>query len=195
MLTVRAVAAPQSQGKVTPSFAKTAGGELEGVVSADGKARTYKGIPYVAPPVGALRWKSPQPAPAWTGIRKAVEYGPRCMQGRVFDDMIFHDDGPSEDRLYLNLWMPAKPEHKKLPVIVWIYGGALSQDPVPDHVRTVETCPNKALSLSASITAWACSGSLTSGASTGRDGCTMRWSSQRNTYSWLTFVSSIAPPV
>jgi para-nitrobenzyl esterase len=123
MLTVRAAAAPQSQGKVTPSFAKTASGELEGVVSADGKVRTYKGIPYAAPPVGALRWKSPQPAPAWTGIRKAVEYGPRCMQGRVFDDMIFHDDGPSEDCLYLNLWIPAKPERKKLPVMVWIYGG------------------------------------------------------------------------
>jgi para-nitrobenzyl esterase len=80
--------------------ARTANGVLEGVVSADGKVRTFKGIPYAAPPVGPLRWKAPQPAPSWTGVRKAVDYGPRCMQGRIFDDMVFHDDGPSEDCLY-----------------------------------------------------------------------------------------------
>ena len=54
---------------------RTANGVLEGVVSADGKVRTFKGIPYAAPPVGALRWKAPQPAAAWTGVRKASEYG------------------------------------------------------------------------------------------------------------------------
>jgi para-nitrobenzyl esterase len=54
---------------------------------------------------------------------KAVDYEPRCMQGRIYDDMIFHDAGPSEDCLYLNLWMPAVPEQTKLPVMVWIHGG------------------------------------------------------------------------
>jgi para-nitrobenzyl esterase len=102
---------------------RTSNGVLEGVVSADGKVRTFKGIPYAAPPVGPLRWKPPQPAPPWTGVRKAYEYGPRAMQGRIYDDMVFHDDGPSEDCLYLNLWMPAKPETEKLPVMVWIHGG------------------------------------------------------------------------
>jgi para-nitrobenzyl esterase len=102
---------------------RTANGVLEGVVSADGKVRTFKGIPYAAPPVGPLRWKPPQPAAPWTGIRKATEYPARCMQTRVFSDMIFHDDGPSEDCLYLNLWMPAVPATPKLPVMVWIYGG------------------------------------------------------------------------
>ena len=102
---------------------RTANGVLEGVVSADGKVRTFKGIPYAAPPVGALRWQAPQPAAAWTGVRKATEYGARCMQTRVFADMIFHDSGPSEDCLYLNLWMPAVPAQAKLPVMVWIYGG------------------------------------------------------------------------
>lgn len=100
-----------------------ADGVLEGVVSADGKVRTFKGIPYAAPPVGPLRWREPQPVVPWSGVRNAVEYGPRAMQGRIFDDMVFHDSGPSEDCLYLNLWMPADTKQDKLPVMVWIYGG------------------------------------------------------------------------
>ncbi len=105
------------------SQVRTPDGVLEGVISADGKVRTFKGIPYAAPPVGNLRWKAPQPVQPWTGARRASEYGPRCMQARVFDDMVFHDDGPSEDCLHLNLWMPARPATKKLPVMVWIHGG------------------------------------------------------------------------
>ena len=101
----------------------TSDGILEGVVSADGKVRTFKGIPFAAPPVGPLRWKPPQPVQSWTGVRKATEFGPRPMQGRVFSDMVFHDAGPSEDCLYLNLWMPANPQVAKLPVMVWIFGG------------------------------------------------------------------------
>ena len=102
---------------------RTADGVLEGVVSADGKVRTFKGVPYAAPPVGPLRWKPPQPVSPWTGVRRAVDYGPRPMQARVFNDMIFKDAGPSEDCLYLNLWMPANPTQARLPVMVWIYGG------------------------------------------------------------------------
>ena len=102
---------------------KTADGVLEGVVSADGKVRTFKGIPFAAPPVGPLRWMAPQPPAPWSGVRKASEYGARCMQGGIYSDMIFHDAGPSEDCLYLNLWMPANPGTAKLPVMVWIYGG------------------------------------------------------------------------
>jgi len=102
---------------------KTADGVLEGVVSADGRVRTFKGIPYAAPPVGPLRWRPPQPVAPWAGVRKAADYGARAMQGRIWDDMIFNDDGPSEDCLYLNLWMPANPGRPKLPVMVWIHGG------------------------------------------------------------------------
>jgi para-nitrobenzyl esterase len=102
---------------------RTANGMLEGVVSPDGKVRTFKGIPYAAPPVGPLRWKAPQPAPSWTGVRRAVDYAPRAMQGRIYDGMVFNDNGPSEDCLYLNLWMPENPLPAKLPVMVWIHGG------------------------------------------------------------------------
>lgn len=102
---------------------RIADGVLEGVVSADGKVRTFKGIPYAAPPVGALRWRPPQPVVPWTGVRRAVDFGPRAMQGRIYDDMVFHDPGPSEDCLYLNLWLPEDQPHTKLPVMVWIHGG------------------------------------------------------------------------
>lgn len=105
---------------------RTTDGIVEGVVSADGKVRTFKGIPFAAPPVGELRWKAPQPVTPWTGVRRAVEYGPRAMQGRIYDDMVFHDAGPSEDCLYLNLWIPEDQPHQKLPVMVWIYGGGFA---------------------------------------------------------------------
>ena len=109
--------------------AKTPNGVVQGVVSADNRVRTFKGIPFAAPPVGALRWKAPQPAASWSGVRRSVDYGPRCMQGNIYSDMRFNDKGPTEDCLYLSMWMPEaaydgrEPEQIKLPVMVWIFGG------------------------------------------------------------------------
>lgn len=102
---------------------QTADGILEGVVSTDGEVRTFKGIPYAAPPVGPLRWKPPQPVIPWKGVRQATGYGARCVQTHVYEDMVFPDPGPSEDCLYLNLWMPEARLKAPLPVMVWIYGG------------------------------------------------------------------------
>lgn len=101
----------------------TASGLVQGTVSTDGKVRIYEGIPFAAPPVGDLRWKPPQPVAPWQGVRSATQFGARCMQGRIFADMVFRDDGPSEDCLYLNIWTPAESADAKLPVMVWIYGG------------------------------------------------------------------------
>jgi para-nitrobenzyl esterase len=92
----------------------------------DGAVQTFLGIPYAAPPVGDLRWKPPQPAMKWTGVRKATEFGAHCMQGKVYGDMNFRDSGGSEDCLTLNVWVPTKAPSAKLPVMVWIYGGGFA---------------------------------------------------------------------
>jgi para-nitrobenzyl esterase len=101
---------------------KTASGPVEGTTSADGAVRVFKGIPFAAPPVGALRWKAPQPVTPWTEVKKTVAFGPRCQQGRIFGDMIFRDE-PSEDCLYINVWTPAAKGGGTLPVMFWIHGG------------------------------------------------------------------------
>ena len=100
---------------------KVANGTLEGVVEKSG-VRSFKGIPFAAPPVGPLRWKEPQPAANWSGVRKADHFGPRAMQAPIFGDMGFRSDGMSEDCLYLNVWAP-KRTGKLLPVLVYFYGG------------------------------------------------------------------------
>lgn len=102
---------------------KTASGIVEGTTDATSHVRSFEGIPFAAPPVGPLRWKPPQPAAKWKGVRPATAFGSRCMQGNVFGDMIFRDPGISEDCLYLNVWTPAASAKANLPVMVWIYGG------------------------------------------------------------------------
>ena len=102
---------------------KTSSGTVEGSPSKDGKIHVFKGIPYAAPPIGDLRWKAPQPVKPWTGVRKADDFGARCMQARIYGDMVFRDDGPSEDCLYLNVWTPSLAKDSHLPVMFWIYGG------------------------------------------------------------------------
>jgi para-nitrobenzyl esterase len=98
-------------------------GVVAGTANADHSVRMFKGIPFAAPPVGDLRWKAPQPAPKWKGVRSASKFGSACLQTDVFGDIYFRDRQPSEDCLTLNIWLPAKPATAKLPVFVWFYGG------------------------------------------------------------------------
>ena len=88
--------------------------------------RIFRGVPFAAPPVAGLRWREPQSVAPWSGIRKATEFGPRCMQQPLFSDMMFRSAGSSEDCLYLNVWTPAKLDgspRSNLPVLVYVYGG------------------------------------------------------------------------
>jgi para-nitrobenzyl esterase len=101
---------------------KTDAGPVEGATSADGHVRSYKGIPFAAPPVGQARWKAPGPVASWTKVRKAAAFGPRCPQGRIFGDMIFRDE-MDENCLFVNVWTPATKAGETLPVMFWIHGG------------------------------------------------------------------------
>ncbi len=111
----------QSGNETAAPVVKIANGTLEG--TNESGIRTFKGIPFAAPPVGNLRWKEPQPVKNWQGVRKADKFGPRAMQRAVFGDMNFRSNGVSEDCLYLNVWTPAKSANEKLPVMVYFYGG------------------------------------------------------------------------
>jgi len=102
---------------------QTANGTLDGRGTQPSGVRIFRGIPFAQPPTGDLRWREPQPVKNWQGVRQAVDFGPRCMQARIFDDMIFRSNGVSEDCLYLNVWTPAKSSRERLPVLVYFYGG------------------------------------------------------------------------
>ena len=108
-----------------PAAVRVDTGEVQGVV--DEGVETFKGIPFAAPPVGDLRWRPPQPASPWTGVRQAAEFGPDCMQGRFGPPPPPGAPQPpasSEDCLFVNVWRPASATPTaKLPVMVWIYGG------------------------------------------------------------------------
>ena len=98
-------------------------GRLEG--SAQGNLRLFRGIPYAQPPVGSKRWQAPTALPVWQGVRKATAFGAACVQPRPKTAGIYTNppERMSEDCLTLNVWAPKNAG--KLPVFVWIHGGAL----------------------------------------------------------------------
>ncbi len=86
----------------------------------------FLGLPFAAPPVGALRWKEPQAVATWNGTRKADAYAASCMQKPGIPVAMGGATGAlSEDCLYLNVWTPQAGSAGKRPVMMWIHGGAL----------------------------------------------------------------------
>ncbi|MBE5850659.1 MAG: carboxylesterase family protein [Lachnospiraceae bacterium] len=110
----------------------TKNGKVKGLPADDPRVTVFRGIPFAAPPVGDNRWRAPKPCEDWEGVRNCYEFGPVSMQDQpgVGNDIYCREwhvdpDIPvSEDCLYLNVWTGAKSTDEKLPVLVWIYGGA-----------------------------------------------------------------------
>ena len=111
---------------------RTDAGLLSGAAGSAAGVRVFRGIPFAAPPTGALRWRAPQPVAKWTGVRKAETFGSVCVQpkgvGRLNVSVDLPDSPPaSEDCLYLNVWTAAASASERRPVMVWIFGGAYSE--------------------------------------------------------------------
>jgi para-nitrobenzyl esterase len=109
----------------------TTNGPVRGLAS--GAVDEFLGIPYAAPPVGALRWRPPQPAARWSGVRDATQFAPHCPQPPT----PFGQASTSEDCLFLNVFTPShKGNGSHHPVMVWIHGGALVTGESNDYIPT-----------------------------------------------------------
>jgi para-nitrobenzyl esterase len=107
-------------------------GLVSGVRNAAGDVLAFKGVPFAAPPINELRWKAPQPALPWEGVRKCDTWPASPIQNKPAPfamwtkEFIAPPEPLSEDCLYLNIWTAAKSAEEKLPVLVWIYGGGFT---------------------------------------------------------------------
>jgi para-nitrobenzyl esterase len=104
----------------TPSLATITGGQLQGKITGD--VVSFKAVPYAAPPVGALRWREPQPVKPWSGTREALAFGAPCAQANLEWNKSTAAKS-SEDCLTLNVWAPVRRD-KALPVMIFFPGGA-----------------------------------------------------------------------
>lgn len=118
--------------KAQNPIVQTANGKVQGNFNTDKTIRTFKGIPFAAPPVGDLRWKEPQSPQNWSGIKQCTSFSASPIQNKPqpfycwTEEFIAQPEPLSEDCLYLNIWSGAKSKTEKRPVFVWIYGGGLS---------------------------------------------------------------------
>lgn len=113
-----------SASPLNPAIVRTLNGAVKGIVNSNN--RQFLGIPYAAPPVGNLRWKAPQPAASWSGVRDATQFGSACLQvGSVLTGVPAQGVTGSENCLFLNVYTP-NPARVNLPVMVWIHGGGFT---------------------------------------------------------------------
>lgn len=127
---VTLISCTQGPAKISVDSVQTENGLISGMTGADPEVMVFKGVPYAAPPVGDLRWKTPQPVESWEGVRECTAFGPNAMQAQPVprgvytkEFLIPAGDSISEDCLYLNVWTAAVSVNDKQPVIVYMHGG------------------------------------------------------------------------
>jgi para-nitrobenzyl esterase len=123
-IALASIAAPAPSATAETAIAVSENGPVEGLVTPT--LHKFLGIPYAAPPVGALRWQPPQPHTDWVTPIDATQFGNHCPQATS----PFGLPTETEDCLFLNVYTPnhngfASDVHHHKPVMVWIHGGAL----------------------------------------------------------------------
>jgi len=109
--------------------ARVEAGVLASVPGANPAVAVFRGIPFAAPPVGELRWRPPEPAARWEGVRAAAEFSPSCLQKEQrrllpWTEEYMPQNALSEDCLALNVWTAAPSAAERRPVLVYVHGGA-----------------------------------------------------------------------
>jgi para-nitrobenzyl esterase len=123
------------------TIVSTKSGKIEG--SFEDGLYVFKGIPYAAPPVGALRWMPPQPVKPWEGVRPTKKFGKIAPQNQMPGGIITQIPQPQdEDCLFLNIWTPGL-DNARRPVMVWIHGGAFTIGSGSEAMSDTDTLPKR----------------------------------------------------
>jgi para-nitrobenzyl esterase len=126
-------AAPADAVALAPLTVAVESGLVQGVAGKDGSIAVFRGIPYAAPPTGALRWRPPERPAPWSGVRSAATFSKSCVQELRrsllpwTEEFMLRND-VDEDCLALNVWRPQAPSQAQppLPVLVYLYGGGFN---------------------------------------------------------------------
>ncbi|MGV1836000.1 carboxylesterase/lipase family protein [Rhizobium rhizogenes] len=127
--------AQAASSKASVDTVTVEGGKVKGVATDISGVQVFKGIPFAGPTSGDNRFRAPQPVVPWEGVKLADQWGDQALQdihtnpvGAFWGDEFYFDPAflpkASENGLNLNVWTPAKSAGDKLPVYVWIHGGA-----------------------------------------------------------------------